>query len=280
MAEAHLVFRSGELAGSTYSLAGNRTVIGRMAGSLIIKGDGEISSIHAMISHERGAWRVVDLGSTNGIYVDGKPVIDAELASGTELRIGRTRLEFVERAPSEDDEETDSEIPSLESDLDEDETAPHGPRGNTVINLGAQQLIAERTAAEDSRTAPESAIPAPPLQAGPGVVVRLEVLSGVATGTVFEYHRDSIVMGRADADLEVPDPDASRSHAVLEVFDDGHIFLRDKGSLNGTWIGGRRITSKRLVQGEVIRIGACRIRFTSRRIEAKPRLRRDGARRR
>ncbi|MCP4867362.1 MAG: FHA domain-containing protein [Proteobacteria bacterium] len=279
MDAAHLVFQSGELEGSSFALTGNRTVIGRVAGSLIIKGDGEISSIHAMVSYERGAWRVVDLGSTNGIYVDGKPVIDAELTPGSELRLGRTTLEFLDGPGSEEEAETD-DIPSLDLDLDDDETAPYGPKGNTVINLGAQQLIAERTAAEESQTHPESAIPRPPLQPGPGVVVRLEVLSGGASGTVYEYHRDSITMGRADADLEIPDPDASRAHAVLEVFDDGHIFLRDKGSMNGTWVGERRIISKRLAQSDIIRIGACRIRFTSRRIEAKPRLRRDGARRR
>jgi len=282
MGAAHLVFLSGALEGSSYPLTGSRTVIGRVAGGLLVADDGEISSIHAMISQERDSWRVVDLGSTNGVYVNGKNVLDAALEHGSEVRLGRTRLAFV--VTDAEDEETDSELPSLELDLD-DETVPHGPRTDTVINLGAVKLLADRVAAEDRRTSPGVAVPTEPLPLvppgpGPGVVVRLELLSGPNAPAVFEFHRDSIVLGRADADLEIPDSDVSRCHAVLEVFEDGHIFLRDRTSTNGTWIGDRRITSKRLAQNEIIRIGACRIRFTSRRIASKPRARRDGSRRR
>lgn len=50
-----------------------------------------------------------------------------------------------------------------------------------------------------------------------------------------------LVVGREDADLTIPDPEISRRHAALRPVEQG-VEVEDLHSLNGTRVGGRRIT--------------------------------------
>ena len=59
--------------------------------------DPTVSRLHCEITVGRDAIRLVDSGSTNGTFVDGVRVHDAELATGASVRIGATVLR-VERA--------------------------------------------------------------------------------------------------------------------------------------------------------------------------------------
>jgi len=65
----------------------------------------------------------------------------------------------------------------------------------------------------------------------------------------------SLSIGRErDSDLALLDPTTSREHAVLESVGEGWM-IRDVGSGNGTFVNGRRITSRTLRGGEVLRFG-------------------------
>jgi hypothetical protein len=72
--------------------------IGRAQGNDIVLADANASRIHARLSQDAtGRWKVVDMGSTNGILLNGKSVQSALLRDGDELTIGATLLEFNER---------------------------------------------------------------------------------------------------------------------------------------------------------------------------------------
>lgn len=64
---------SGLAQGTQFALAG-MMVLGRDPGAGIIIGDSSVSTRHATIERVDGHWRVTDLGSTNGTFVDGKQV--------------------------------------------------------------------------------------------------------------------------------------------------------------------------------------------------------------
>jgi pSer/pThr/pTyr-binding forkhead associated (FHA) protein len=68
-----------------------------------------------------------------------------------------------------------------------------------------------------------------------------------------------VVIGRADADLTLSDPEVSRRHAVVR--DRGGILeLTDLGSLNGTWVNGVRVTAPtQLAAGDSLRVGTTTI---------------------
>jgi hypothetical protein len=83
-----------ELATSSYALAGARTRIGRGADNDLRIEDPGISRHHAELRHDGGDVTVVDLGSTNGILVDGRRVQQARLDEGAELVLGSTTMTF------------------------------------------------------------------------------------------------------------------------------------------------------------------------------------------
>ncbi|WP_344298542.1 FtsK/SpoIIIE domain-containing protein [Sinomonas flava] len=96
----------------------------------------------------------------------------------------------------------------------------------------------------------------------------LVVRNGPASGTVVPLPRGTFRIGRSPSGpgpcIALADPALSRDHAVLEVTDTG-VVLRDAGSANGTWLGGRRVRAAHLAVGEGFRIGAstCALAFSS-----------------
>ncbi|MGL4745017.1 MAG: FhaA domain-containing protein [Dermatophilaceae bacterium] len=67
------------------------------------------------------------------------------------------------------------------------------------------------------------------------------------------------ILGRDDgADIVLDDPGISRRHSEVRVTTDGpHTVatIRDLGSTNGTFVGGERITSERLEDGDRVTVG-------------------------
>lgn len=55
--------------------------------------DDAVSQTHAMVFVDEAGVSLVDVASTNGTYVNGKRVSEAELVVGDLLRVGETRLE-------------------------------------------------------------------------------------------------------------------------------------------------------------------------------------------
>jgi hypothetical protein len=79
-------------------LSGERVTVGKAATNVVsLDHDGTVSRLHAILENHGSAWSVRDMGSRNGTYVNGEK-IDAErvLRSGDELRVGKSRLVFLE----------------------------------------------------------------------------------------------------------------------------------------------------------------------------------------
>ncbi|WP_068433821.1 FHA domain-containing protein [Piscicoccus intestinalis] len=65
-----------------------------------------------------------------------------------------------------------------------------------------------------------------------------------------------VVIGRsADADIRIDDPEVSRRHAQLVATGPGGWVVSDLGSVNGTYVDGRRVTSADVGDGSVIALG-------------------------
>jgi hypothetical protein len=73
------------------------------------------------------------------------------------------------------------------------------------------------------------------------------------------------VLGRDDsADIILDDPGISRQHSELRVTTDGPRMvttIRDLGSTNGTFVGGERVTSRHLEDGDRITVGRTSVTF-------------------
>ena len=77
-------------------LSGERVTIGRSRECDVVVDDPNISRKHAEVRRTIDGWLVADLGSTNGIKVNGRRVKDAVLSPGDEITLGLISLEFSE----------------------------------------------------------------------------------------------------------------------------------------------------------------------------------------
>lgn len=85
----------GASAGKIYPLSKPRIVIGRGAECDLQLADSEISREHAMLEIRGDEATLIDLSSTNGVYVDGTRTERATLFSHHEFALGTTTLMFI-----------------------------------------------------------------------------------------------------------------------------------------------------------------------------------------
>jgi pSer/pThr/pTyr-binding forkhead associated (FHA) protein len=91
---------------------------------------------------------------------------------------------------------------------------------------------------------------------------QIEVIFGVRSSRVSLEGDRTTVGNAAENDVALADdPTASHLHAILERFPAGWC-VTDLGSSNGTWVNGERIwASRRLRDGDEIRVGQTRLIF-------------------
>ena len=91
---ALLIVQRGPGAGSRYLLDTDLVSAGRHPESDIFLDDITVSRRHVEFHREGGSFRVHDVGSLNGTYVNRDRIDDALLQNGDEVRIGKFRLVF------------------------------------------------------------------------------------------------------------------------------------------------------------------------------------------
>ena len=71
-----------------------RAVVGRDPDCAVVLQSRSVSRKHAIVERVGDAWVARDLGSANGLFVEGKRVSEAPLASGASLRFGDVEASF------------------------------------------------------------------------------------------------------------------------------------------------------------------------------------------
>ncbi len=125
--------------------------------------------------------------------------------------------------------------------------APSGPTADTTASLDPEQL-AERL--DPSAPDPDH-----------GNVRALVITRGPGAGSRYRIERAEVRIGRhPEADVLLDDVTVSRRHALLTVVD-GAVVLTDQASLNGTYVGGERVDSHVLSDGDEVQIGRFHLVF-------------------
>ena len=185
-----------------------------------------VSTRHAELRHQDGAWVLVDLDSRNGSFLNGRRVQgQSPVAAGDEVRLGETgpRLTVV---------------------------ATNDVVGATLAEHPAYDLLKESSAAPA----------APPVARPPEARPYGITLIATATGKRFEAKGTRIRLGRGKEcevrPVEGGEGVVSRVHAELTVGPSGGLSLRDVGSKNGTFLNGDRINDPMPVRlGDRITLG-------------------------
>lgn len=92
---ALLVVQRGPSSGSRFLLDADLTTAGRHPDSDIFLDDVTVSRRHAEFLRDGNGFRVRDVGSLNGTYVNRDRIDEAPLANGDEVQIGKFRLVFI-----------------------------------------------------------------------------------------------------------------------------------------------------------------------------------------
>src|SRR5689334_2422296 len=90
---------AGPRKGSAFPLSPGELRIGRDAGNGISVADGSASRGHSMIVGGEDGFRIQDLGSLNGTFVNGVPAHERRLEHGDEIRIGASLFLFLVDEP-------------------------------------------------------------------------------------------------------------------------------------------------------------------------------------
>jgi hypothetical protein len=89
-----LIVVRGPIAGARLALSKDVTTAGRHPKSDLFLDDVTVSRRHAEIVRTDDGFRLHDVGSLNGTYLNRERVDDAALANGDEIQIGRYKLAF------------------------------------------------------------------------------------------------------------------------------------------------------------------------------------------
>jgi TonB family protein len=96
------------------------------------------------------------------------------------------------------------------------------------------------------------------------IPLTLKVFKGGALVSAKDFERDIIKIGRlSSAHLRLEDEKVSRVHSVIEASADGTLSIIDMGSVEGTWVNGKRVTKGRVQFGDEIRLGDTTLRLES-----------------
>ncbi len=211
-----------------FILSKDTITIGRATTNDVSMPDPKVSRFHARIECDDRGCTIVDLGSANGIQVNGSRVERAPLATGDVIHLGGSTVRFETYQPEPLDPEAMSETTIMEIP-EVDQLTPE--QLDTAI--GSETIV---------QTLQDTSVP------------RLAVHLPPRTWEV-TLLEDTMIIGRdSSADIVVADPQVSRSHARLERRPDG-FWIVDLGSRNGTRIKGHRITEQKLETGTELRIG-------------------------
>jgi TonB family protein len=91
------------------------------------------------------------------------------------------------------------------------------------------------------------------------IPITLKVYKGDALVATKDFERDIIKIGRlASAHLSLDDEKVSRIHAVIDANDD-RVSITDMGSMEGTYVNGKRVNKTTLQWGDEVKLGSTRL---------------------
>jgi pSer/pThr/pTyr-binding forkhead associated (FHA) protein len=91
--------QAGPRIGEELPVTSPRVMIGSGSQNDLVIEDDSISTSHALLEYEHGGWRIIDLDSTNGTFVEGVKLaaqVATPLEYGSSVRLGGIRLHFRE----------------------------------------------------------------------------------------------------------------------------------------------------------------------------------------
>ena len=207
-----------------FEVSKSEITVGRGQTNDIVIMDTKMSRLHARFEFTAGGEvTVIDIGSTNGVRVNGNKIDKALIKPGDVIQMGESQIRY-ERSSEEDEGMT-----IIESELDLD---------RTVADFVLPTVLNETS--ED----------------------RIVIFTPDKTWEVLLNDKiDSLTIGRsANSDVVIEHPSVSRSHVQI-VRDHRTFKMKDLNSSNGMYVNGERREEVVLDTGVTVKMGYATIIF-------------------
>ena len=245
---------------SVHQFQGGTTYrIGRDPQSDIVMTDSRVSWRHGVLRVDGDAWILEDLGSTNGTFLGTQRVDRVDISHECVVHLGHPEdgpiLRCMPQIPVN--------VAPSPPDLPIPPPPPIAPAPSAPEAAPAPAAFSPRPPAAPPRPpapawadpgARQEASPAPPA----GSPVKPSMLPSVDRRPTARMPLPAKAMriGRIPGnDLVLSDLDVSRHHAELRKSPTGSYEIVDKGSHNGTFVNGQRVTTKLLTEQDLVSIG-------------------------
>jgi len=207
-----------------YSFDEGEFIVGRSHSSDIILPADNVSRRHARLYTQGGTCFVEDLGSSNGVHVNGARIHGVStLGRSAQIKIGDYFL-HVEGGGS--GQVTGQQVPPSEVMVEPSHTA--------IASLGIPEQELSR----------------------PGSFGRLVGTNLATQGRPFEIVSAVNLIGRGkDCTITILDPSVSRIHGKIMVGEDGSFSVEDLRSSNGVYVNSERVDSAEFGHGDRVRFG-------------------------
>jgi ABC-type multidrug transport system ATPase subunit/pSer/pThr/pTyr-binding forkhead associated (FHA) protein len=291
-----------EINGQTWPLEADRSYsLGRDPQGDLVLDDARVSWRHATIRRGDGGWLIEDLGSTNGTFVHGQRVRQAQVGPGAAVNLGNAtdgpRLDFAAPAGASvgasgamsaaaAPPDSAPAAPARAAFQQAPPQAPQPPQYQPQPQMYAGPGQGGHPQAPAGWGAPPAQVPPQQGEWGgqhqqppaPGQVPQQphHLQGGPQPGydnrspTTFHQLGLGRVMkiGRAlENELVVSDLQVSRYHAEFRAHPDGHYEIVDLGSHNGTYVNGQPIQRHLLGANDIVGVGHSTFRLVGDRLE-------------
>jgi len=271
-----LVIQDDEGKTTVVPLIRDEITIGRKEGNTIRLTERNVSRRHARIVRANGAVAIEDLGSYNGVRVNGTRIAQrTALTVSDRVQIGDYLIELKAEGAEQADQ-FDAKTQPIER---VDPAALARGNGAHTPTLPSQPVVpmagmapgmmpggmpGGQVALADTDPAAMAVRAAPPIAPIAAVGhARLVVLSSNFAGREFELIKPQMVIGRTDDnDIVVNHRSISRNHAkIVREPDTGRYTISDLQSSNGVRVNGEEYGKVELRRGDIIDLGHVRLRF-------------------
>ena len=262
--------------------------IGRQEGNTIRLTERNVSRRHARLLRQAGAVKIEDLGSSNGIRVNGDRISGlVQVSDGDLIQIGDYDLAIQreEERQAAAAATTPMQLPSMRNgNGSAAPTARLEPRENTptVPALPAVAPVSDETPPPHVREPETEDEAAPPVHQSTAVIridqvqsnrrelveldstqaARLVVVNTEFAGREFLISKNETRIGRVDDnDVYLDHRSLSRTHCKLVREDNGEWRVIDMQSANGLMVNGEPYAQVTLRSGDVIELGHVKMRF-------------------
>ncbi len=229
--------------------------IGRKEGNTIRLTERNVSRKHAKISRAGGAVAIEDLGSYNGVKVNGTRILQkVTLSISDRVQIGDYLIELKAEG---------AEQPAPAGYNEDARTQPIerlDPAALGALGMGPPPQPVQPMASADTDPARRAVGAAS--AAATTTPARLVVLSSNFAGREFAITKSPTIIGRTDDnDVVINHRSISRNHAQIVRDDAGRFTIADLQSANGVRVNGEDYGKVELRRGDTVDLGHVRLRF-------------------